>query len=362
MKRIGILYDKESKKVFLLPNEVKALVQKGIQVTISTGLGATLNITDAEYKAAGANICEDWKNVISASDILLKVDAFNKNELKLMSKKIAISMVNYLVNVEMLYYMLTNNVAGLEWCALMNHSSFVFFPELEELKAPYILNRVKDAFAKGLSKKKKDKVVYPKTPKMLIINATFAGIALAKLALSSGFDVIIADDDENYLKDLQKSDEIKNIISKAKTNLSFIAANYDVLVKQVKTCHVLVNTAVSPTDKTMLRITKQMAESMPKGSVLIDAACEFGYSFHFIKKYASDEPEWLKLDKVFYLAPKDMTNALAKQASQIISKKSVDYLIDVAQKGTDNQTIWKITNCVDGKVMNATLNAKLKLY
>lgn len=352
MKRVGILYDKESKKVFLLPKEVKTLTSKGIEVNVLTGLGNCIDIADSEYSAAGAKILGDWKSLINSSDILLKTNSFNSKEIPLMNKKIAISMANYLVNVDMLYYMLQNNVTGIEWCGLTDRSGYVLFDKLEEAKASFIMKAVKNALANGLAKKAKDKVKYPEHPKMLILNATFCGVALAKLAIDAGYEVTIADSDASYLS------ELKSSLKKLKT----MSSNYDKLVEAIKEYNVFVNTAISPIEKTKLRITREMGKSMPKGSLMIDASCELGYAFHFVKKYASDKFEWLSKDKFFYLVPADITNFIAKEASKIISTNSIDYLLSVIEKGVDNNVIWKITNCQDGKVVNSTLNTKLHLY
>ena len=104
MKRIGILYDKDSKKVFLLPKEVKALVSKGITVNIASGLGGSVGVVDNIYATAGAKVYNSWQEVINASDVLLKTNAFSKTEIKAIKNKTAITMANFLVNVDMLLY------------------------------------------------------------------------------------------------------------------------------------------------------------------------------------------------------------------------------------------------------------------
>ncbi|MCQ3908207.1 MAG: hypothetical protein MJ200_01245 [Mycoplasmoidaceae bacterium] len=212
---------------------------------------------------------------------MLKTNAFSKPELALMKNKTAITMANYLANVDMFYYMLENHVTGLEWCGLYDRNGYVLFEEIEEAKAPLILKYVQSAITKGLATKAKNKVIYPKDPSMLILNATFAGVALAKLALAAGFKVTLADNDTKYLASLKKTSDFKN--------LDFVDANFETLVEQIKTKNVFVNTAINPTDLTKLRITKDMVQSMPRGSMAIDAACEYGYAFHFIKKYADKQ-------------------------------------------------------------------------
>ncbi len=354
MKKIGILYDKGSKKVFLLPEHVKLLIDKGITVNVLSGAGEVLGIRDTTYVQAGATICKKWKDVIANSDVLLKTNAFSKSELKHMEKKIAITMASYLNNVDMLYNMLKHKVTGLEWIGLADRNGYVLFPKIEAVKSAFVFKQLNQALSTGLSKKEKDYVIYPKNPKILILNATFGGVALAKTTAHEGFEVTIADNDEKYLKELKATAGLKSI--------KCVDANYETLLKQFKEKCIFVNTTISPTELTKSRITEQMIQLLMKGGMAVDMSCEFGYGFQFIKHYTKDEAKWIELDKRYYLAPTDITDLCAKQVSAIISRESVDYLIDVAQKGVDNTNIWKITNCQNGKVVNAAINDKLKLY
>lgn len=352
MKRIGILYDKGSKKRFLLPEQVKQLTAKSITVSLAKDYGAELNIADAMYEQAGAKVFADWKSVIGNSDILLKVNAFNEAELKEMSGKVAITMANYYNNVDMLLYMLQNKVTGVEWASLADRNGYVIFPKLEELKADYVFKEIKKALATGLAKKAKNKVIYPIRPKMLILNATFGGVALAKLASANNFDVTIADNDLVYLKNLKKT----------MPELRICDSKYETLLEQVTTQNVFVSTMINPSDLTKLRITKEMAVRMPHGSLLIDMSAESGYAFHFVKKFLAKEFKWIGIEKSFYVAPCDFLEFMAKEASDTISKKSIQYLIDVAENGKQSSYIVKNTNCENGKVINATINARLNLY
>lgn len=352
MKRIGILYDKDSKKVFLLPEQVKQLTAKGINVNVAEGIGRGLGIPDNAYLSAGARIYKEYQSVIEASDILLKVNAFVEGELKHMKGKIAITAASFLANVDMLYHMLTNKVTGCEWMSLASKGEYVIFPDIEAQKANVTMVAIKQALQNGF----KGKYKYPEHPKMVILNATFGAIALAKLALKDGYEVTIADNDATYLESLKRSF--------ARLGGTFLTcdAGYETILKQVKDKNIFVTTTINPAELTKLRITQEVPALMPNGSLLVDTSCQNGYAFHFIKKFAKKGLEWVEIDKRYYLAPADMTELCARTASEIISKNSLPYLVSIANNGTKDECLIKITNCEDGKVISALINKQLHLY
>lgn len=356
MKRIGIIHDNKCKKVFLLPEQVKVLTSSGIAVNVVSGLGNELGINDASYLSAGATIFKQTGSVINSSDILLKVNAFTDGELSLMKDKVAITMANYLANVDMIFSMLKNNVVGVDWGSLLSNNDYLFFPKLEALKANFIWTTIKSVVAKGVGPKTKYKMKVSQTPKMFILNATHAGIALAKQALAEGYDVKIADNDSQYLQQLQES--IKN----TKSHLTFCDSRYDTLVEATTGFNIFVATTINPFDLAKLRVTEEMAVRMNTGSILIDEGCEYGYSFNFMKKFAPKEIKWMPVGKSYYLAPADFSEFVALDASKIISQLSIDKLIDIAKNGRQSDYVLRNINCENGKVINSLINVKLNLY
>lgn len=350
MKRIGILYDKESKNLFLLPNQVKALSSYGVSVSIIAGMGNKFNTPDSEYLTAGAVIHSKWSEVIANSDIIIKTNAFSKAEIKAIGNKTAITMASFLNNVDMLYEMLTNNVTGVQLLCQNKLGKYEIFEELEQLKAPFILKQLQNAFRTGLAKRKKDKVVYPANPKILILNISPLSIAFAKIATKAGFIVTLADDDFEQLQQLKDSI----------MNLEICDAGYETLVEQVKQNNALITTIPDPTSPAKNRITKQMAESMPKGSLIIDAGCEFGYSLQFVKKWPDAGLVWNKIGSSYYLTNENLTNLLPAEASVTISEASVDALVAFARDKIDN--VSNIIVCKNGKIVDANVATKLKLY
>lgn len=60
-------------RVALVPSSVSRLVQKGGQVTVEAGLGATIGVSDEDYQKAGATVQSDRRALLSSADIILRL-------------------------------------------------------------------------------------------------------------------------------------------------------------------------------------------------------------------------------------------------------------------------------------------------
>lgn len=73
-------------RVPMLPVNVDKLVKKGAKVTVETGLGTTIGITDEEYKKAGATIEKNRKKLLSSADIVLRLRKPDAKEISQLKK------------------------------------------------------------------------------------------------------------------------------------------------------------------------------------------------------------------------------------------------------------------------------------
>ncbi len=61
------------RRVALIPSSVDRLVKKGAQVTVEAGLGASIGVTDDEYKKAGASVENNRQSLLANADIVLRL-------------------------------------------------------------------------------------------------------------------------------------------------------------------------------------------------------------------------------------------------------------------------------------------------
>ncbi len=63
------------KRVALVPDAVKPLIAKGIEVAVESGAGEPAGLPDDAYRAAGARIEDDAAKLLGGADVVLKVEA-----------------------------------------------------------------------------------------------------------------------------------------------------------------------------------------------------------------------------------------------------------------------------------------------
>lgn len=61
------------KRISLIPASVEKLVKKGAAVTVEAGLGATIGVSDDEYKKAGAAVVTDRRSLLASSDLVVRL-------------------------------------------------------------------------------------------------------------------------------------------------------------------------------------------------------------------------------------------------------------------------------------------------
>jgi len=85
--KIGILKEtqKGEKRVSISPNIAKLFVAKGFEILIEEGAGSASSFKDSEYKEIGVSV-EKRGVVFKDSDILVKINPFDEEDLKLVDK------------------------------------------------------------------------------------------------------------------------------------------------------------------------------------------------------------------------------------------------------------------------------------
>lgn len=360
MKSIGLIFDKKSNALFLLPSEIKKMCLDKIVINVQAGYGSCLNISDDQYKNVGAQIFNKKIDLIKHSDIICKVDPFTKKECYSLNNKIAVTLSNFVNNVGMLYYMLKNNVTGLYWNALLTNQKYILFSKLEQLKAQNAFLIIQKILNDWTNNKKIVNLPHS-SDYFLLLNATYASIEICKLAIANGFNVILLDNDVTYLKQLQNNIFLKQPHEKNGPKFMYDDASFENLEKYFPMAKIFINTCQDPINKTKSRITSTMIESMKQTAIALDIANDYGNAFIFAKKKPDCKIKLNKCGKNFYLNLDNWFFTDFNKQSETISKLSYLSLIELAKKGIDQQ-FSNLVICKTKRIINPIIKNTLNLY
>ena len=99
-------------RVALSPEVVKNFIKQGFECSVETGAGIASNFSDEAYQNAGAVICNSAKEVCEKSDVLVKVNAPNADEIANLKQDSAlISFVYHLTNTELIAELKAKNIS-----------------------------------------------------------------------------------------------------------------------------------------------------------------------------------------------------------------------------------------------------------
>jgi len=101
-------------RVSMLPLNIEKLVKKGAKIKIESGLGASLGISDKEYKKAGASIEKSRKKLLASGDIVLRLRKPDLKEISALKKgSILISYLDPFNEPRLLSALAKQNVSSL---------------------------------------------------------------------------------------------------------------------------------------------------------------------------------------------------------------------------------------------------------
>ncbi len=289
-----IVVPKETKinenRVALSPDVVKLLVSKGFTVSIEANAGINSFFQDEAYKAAGATIESDKKNLLSSADVVLKVNALQLNEVVLMKKgAVSISFMFAATNPELVKVCAQAGISAFSMDAVPRISRA---QKMDALSSQANLAGYKAVIMAANTAAK----VLPmmstaagtvRPTRVVIFGAGVAGLQAIATAKRLGAIVEVSDIRPETKEQVQslggKFIEVKGDASikieggyvKGVSD-EFLKKQQELVSKHVKEADIVITTALIPGKKAPLLVTEEMVNSMKPGSVILDMAVEQG--------------------------------------------------------------------------------------
>lgn len=332
-------------RIALTPEAVAVIVANGHSVHVESNAGDGANYTDKDYSEAGAKILYEKKQVFE-SDIIVKSAPVSEDDCEyLRPNQYIISPINLAVmKREILEKMMQKRITALSFENLKDASGHnPIVRSMSEIAGSAVMliagqhlsnaNNGKGVLVGGISG-------IPPT-KVVIIGAGIVGEYAARTALAMGASVKVFDNSIYRLKRMQNNIGVRMWTSVIEPKI---------LSKQLKTCDVAVGALSGAGGRTPIVVTEEMVSAMRPGTVIVDVSIDHGGCFETSMVTTHKKPTFKKYDVIHYCVP-NIPSGFARTASQAISNVLMPLLLETAEDGGIDKTIWHKINIRTGIYM-----------
>jgi len=332
------------RRVAATPDTAKTLQKMGFEVVIESGAGADATFSNQVYEQAGCQIVSDAAQLWQTADIILKVRApqmhptLDRHEVELLDEgKTLISFIWPAQNEDLLKQLAERKANVLAMDAIPRISRAQKMDALSSMANIAGYRAVVES-ANNFGRFFTGQITAAgKVPpaKVLVIGAGVAGLAAIGAARSLGA-VVRAFDTRPVVKEqvqsmgaefleLEFEEDGTGSGGYAKTmSPEFIAAEMALFAEQAQDVDIIITTALIPGKKAPLLITKDMAESMKEGSVVVDMAAEQGGNCEVTRPN-----EVYQHHGVTIVGLTDLPSRMANQSSQLYGNNLCHLLKDM---------------------------------
>ena len=336
------------KRISLTPETAKNLIALGLSVNLEKKYAIHLGIDDKEYENLGVKFFSNSSEVINNSDLILKVNCPNDEDIKsLKEKQIIIGMFNPSKNLDILKKILQKkiNIFSLELLPRISRAQSMDVLSSQSNLAGYraVVDSIYE-FERALPMMMTAAGTVP-AAKVLIIGAGVAGlqaIATAKRlgAIVSATDVRAASKEQveslggKFLM-VEQEENLETAGGYAKeASEEFKKKQADLLKDALKKNDIVICTALIPGKPAPRIINEELVNLMKSGSIIYDLAAEQGGNS------AYSEPDKINIiNGVKVIGPKNLINKLPLTASNLYAKNLFSFVRNLYNKEKKNFNI-----------------------
>ncbi|GIN78172.1 hypothetical protein CHCC14820_2977 [Bacillus paralicheniformis] len=336
-------------RVAITPAGVVALKKSGHQVLIEQGAGLGSGFEDADYKAAGADILVEAKDVWAKADMVMKVKEPITSEYGYFRKGLVLfTYLHLAAEPELAKALVDSGVTAIAYETVEVNRTLPLLTPMSEVAG----RMASQIGAQFLEKSKGGKGILlsgvpgVKRGKVTIIGGGVVGTNAAKIAVGLGADVTLIDLSAERLRQLD--DQFGKDIQTLMSNPLNIA-------EAVKDSDLVIGAVLIPGAKAPKLVTEEMIQSMSPGSVVVDVAIDQGGIIETVDKITThDDPTYTKHGVVHY-AVANMPGAVPRTSTIGLTNVTMPYALQIANKGVEqavaeNQALALGVNVANGSI------------
>jgi alanine dehydrogenase len=338
-------------RVGIAPAGVRTLVEDGHQVLVETSAGAGSGISDAQYRAAGANLVDSAAELYASAELIVKVKEPLPAEYPLLRREqILFTYLHLAPAPELTRMLLERQVTGIAYETVqLEDGSLPLLHPMSEVAGRMSVQ----VGAHFLQKENGGKgVLLGGAPgvhpaKVVILGGGTVGSNALRIAVGMGADVTVIDLDPRRLGMLDDhySNRIHTLMSNSQ-NIEDEVRRADLLIGAV-----LVTGARAP-----ILVKRDMLGLMEPGSVIVDVAVDQGGCVETIHPTTHDNPVYM-VDGILHYGVANMPGAVSRTSTNALTNVTLPYVRKIAAGGLANaakadDALYKGINTIDGILCN----------
>jgi alanine dehydrogenase len=336
-------------RVGLTPASVRELVAHKHQVLVQAGAGAAIGLTDEQYKAAGATLVADAKEVFARADMIVKVKEPQPQECAMLRPgQILYTYLHLAPDPEQTAALVKSGAVCIAYETITGPGGGLpLLAPMSEVAGRMAVQ----AGAAHLEKSKGGMGILlggvPGVPAahVAIIGAGVVGTHALQMAVGVGARVTVLDKSVDRLRqlDLVFGNRISTVYSNAQS-VEDAVLDADLVIGGV-----LVPGAAAPK-----LVTRSMISRMKKGAVVVDVAIDQGGCFETSHATTHAEPTYV-VDGVVHYCVANMPGAVARTSTFALNNATIGHAVALADKGwrqalKDNVHLKNGLNVANGQV------------
>ena len=317
----------EEHRVAMPPSGVREFDKRGHSVFIEVGAGEGSGFYDHEYETAGATLLDSAAEVWSRADMIIKVKEPQSSELAFLRPNLILfTYLHLAAEEELTNALLQSGVTGIAYETVADSQGRL--PLLEPMSE--VAGRMASQVVSHYLERHKGGrgVLMGGVPgvaaaHIVILGAGTVGANAAKIALGMGARVTLLDinlDRLRYLEDVLAG-KLTTLYSNS-INISRAIQSADGLIGSV-----LIAGARAP-----MLVTRDMLQSMPDGSVIVDVAVDQGGCVETTRPTTHSNPTFV-IDGVLHYGVANMPGAVPRTSSLALANATLPYALKIANLG-----------------------------
>lgn len=316
-------------RVGLTPDCVRSFTDKGHSVVVESQAGEATGFSDDEYRAAGATVTLDKREIFNSSDMIVKVkeplpeeyDLFHENQ-------ILYTYLHLAASQEITEVLLEKKVKGVAYETIeTDNGSLPCLKPMSEIAGRLSVQEGAKYLEKTFGGRG---ILLGGVPgvargKIAIIGGGVVGTNACKIAVGIGADVTVLDVNPDRLAYLD------DIFSTHITTLYSTSSNME---KVLRESDLVIGAVLLPGAKAPQLIRKEHLSMMKKGAVIVDVAVDQGGCVETTRPTSHDDPVYV-IDDVVHYCVANMPGAVALSSTQALTSTTLPYGLMIADFGLE---------------------------